>query len=76
MSTEILEVVPYSGEDADMRKTPRVRMVLDMSRDEADRYIRCRQDRGSLGMYAADCRPLVHAVADELAAAKKRARGS
>jgi len=69
MSIEALEVVPYTGEDSDMRKVPRVRVVLDMSGAEAEALAAARIARGDSALYVADCRPIATAAADALVAA-------
>lgn len=50
-----------------------VQMTVFVSVEQAECLIQCRKDRGSSGMYAADCRPLAHAIADCMIAAKAAA---
>jgi hypothetical protein len=69
MSTKAIEVVPYSGEDADMRKTPRVRVGLDMDRATAEALAAAVIARDGAALYVADCRPVATAIADALVAA-------
>tara|TARA_Y100001973_G_scaffold69556_1_gene101499 strand:+ start:798 stop:1019 length:222 start_codon:yes stop_codon:yes gene_type:complete len=69
MSITALEVVPYSGEDADMRRTPRVRLVLDMAEADADALAAARLARLPSDLLAADAKPTAQAVADALIAA-------
>lgn len=69
MSTHARDVTPYTGEDADMRRSPRVRLVLDMTRADADALAAARIARAGSDLLAADCKPVAHAVADALVAA-------
>lgn len=69
MSIAALEVVPYSGEDADMRRTPRVRLVLDMAEADANALAAARLARLPSDLLAADAKPTAQAVADALIAA-------
>lgn len=47
----------------------RVRIVVEMTRAEADELAAARIARKGFDLYAADCRPVAHAVADALVAA-------
>ena len=47
----------------------RVRLVLDMTRADAEALAAARIARGDSDLLAADCRPVAHAVADALVAA-------
>ena len=69
MSLVALEVVPYSGEDADMRRTPRVRLVMDMAEADANALAAARLARLPSDLLAADDNPTAQAVADALIAA-------
>ena len=69
MSRGALEVVPYSGEDADMRRTPRVRLVMDMAEADANALAAARLARLPSDLLAADAKPTAQAVADALIAA-------
>jgi hypothetical protein len=69
MSLVALEVVPYSGEDADMRRTPRVRLVMDMAEADANALAAARLARLPSDLLAADAKPTAQAVADALIAA-------
>lgn len=59
----------YTGESTDMHDEPRVRMILDMSRAEAEALAAARIARGDSELLAADAKPVAHAVADALVAA-------
>jgi hypothetical protein len=65
----ILEVVPYTGEDVDMQKTPRVRVVLDMSAEDANTLAAAKIAQGESSLYAADAKPPANVLADALVAA-------
>lgn|GEM_PF-6478571 len=65
----ILEVVSYTGEDADMQKTPRVRVVLDMSAEDANTLAAAKIVQGKSSLYAADAKPPANVLADALVAA-------
>ena len=69
MSLVALEGVPYSGEDADMRRTPRVRLVMDMAEADANALAAARLARLPSDLLAADAKPTAQAVADALIAA-------
>jgi hypothetical protein len=64
-----LPPVEYRGEGADMHDESRVRMILDMTRAEAEALAAARIARAGSDLLAADCRPVAHAVADALVAA-------
>lgn len=62
-------VTPFTGETDDMRRESRVRLVVEMTRAEAEALAAARIARGDSALYVADCRPIATAAADALVAA-------
>ena len=68
MSTHARDVTPYTGEDANMRRVPRVRLVLDMTRAEAEALANAPRTAGG-DLYADQAREVAEPIAAALVAA-------
>jgi len=62
----------YIGEDADMQKTPREQVTVDMSAEECDRCLSVYDPTSGTSPSAAECRRIARVVLDALLAAKGR----